>query len=241
MPAATLHTAAGAFIAGLATSLHCAGMCGPVACTLLTLKKNPGQDPQTPAALYHIGRILSYASLGALAGALGKWPLTRFTHSPLQILPWLLAIALLAIATGLTYKLPRPLAFKKWATRTRFKLATIPVKRGALALGLATPLLPCGPLYLMLGIALASGSALRGVEFMLAFTLGTIPLLWLAQHQIQFWNHRLTPAATIRLRRGLAFVGALLIFGRLWAQPADTNAAGDPTAPDVSSSLCHGT
>ena len=233
----TIHTAAGAFVAGLATSLHCAGMCGPIACSLMSLK-GEDEDPQTTAALYHIGRLVSYASLGALAGALGKWPLTGLTHSPAMVLPWLLAAVLIAMACGFTVKLPRPAFFKMWTARTRMKLCRIPAKRGALALGLATPLLPCGPLYLMLAIALASGSAMRGIEFMLAFALGTIPLLWLAQHQFHVWKHRLTPVTMSRVRRSLALVGAVLVVTRLWNQPATDAASG--AAPDANCPLCRG-
>ncbi len=233
-----INTAAGAFVAGLATSLHCAGMCGPVACSLMSLK---GQqtDPQTTAALYHVGRLISYASLGAVAGTLGRWPLTGLTHSPAMVLPWVLAGVLIIMALGGSVKLPRPAFLKKWSAHTRLALCRVPVKRGALALGLMTPLLPCGPLYLMLGIALISGSALRGVEFMLAFSLGTVPLLWLAQHQFHVWKHRLTPVNISRVRRGVALVGAVMVMARLWAQPPATpDNAGPPANADCI--LCHG-
>jgi sulfite exporter TauE/SafE len=63
----------------------------------------------------------------------------------------------------------------------------------AAALGFATPLLPCGPLYFILAAALLAGSALRGAEFMLAFGLGTVPLLWLAQSQFHRLQARLSP------------------------------------------------
>lgn len=232
-----VHTAAGAFVAGLATSLHCAGMCGPIACSLMSLK-GQDEDPQTTAALYHIGRLCSYATLGAVAGALGKWPLTGLTNSPAMVLPWLLAAVLLAMACGISIKLPKPQFFKLWTARTRLKLCRIPAKRGALALGLATPLLPCGPLYLMLAIALASGSALHGIEFMLAFALGTVPLLWLAQHQFLVWRHRLTPITMSRVRRSVALAGALLVVARLWNQ-APTDSASS-TAPTATCPLCHG-
>jgi sulfite exporter TauE/SafE len=228
-----IHTATGAFVAGLATSLHCAGMCGPVSCSLMSLKQQDA-DPQTAAVLYHLGRLLSYAGLGALAGALGRWPLMELTRSPVMVLPWLLAAVLLAMACGLSFKLPQPRSFKMWSARTRLRLCRIPAKQGAFTLGAVTPLLPCGPLYLMLAIALASGSALRGVEFMLAFALGTVPLLWLAQHQFRVWQHRLSHVNMARVRRGVALVGAVLVISRLWALPSPIS---DPTAPAV---LCHG-
>jgi len=232
----TINTAAGALVAGFATSLHCAGMCGPVACSLMALKDNP-QHQQQAAALYHAGRILSYTLIGVLAGACGRWPLEKVTSTPVMVLPWLLAGVLLCMSLGLHVKLPRPAFFKKWAARTRLKLCRIPVRRGAFALGLATPLLPCGPLYLMAGIALVSGSAVRGAEFMIAFCMGTIPLLWFAQHRFHLWKQQLSPVALNRVKRAVCFAGAAMLILRLWPAAA-AGAAGDSGNPEPSCPLC---
>ena len=97
--------------------------------------------------------------------------------------------------------------------------------------GLGTPLLPCGPLYAMFGIALLSGSAVRGVEFMLAFGLGTVPLLWLAQSQFHRFGHRLSPVGLMRLRRGVAFCAALVMVWRLRGTL--------PFVDDAAASCCH--
>lgn len=234
MPAIeTVNTAAGALAAGLATSLHCAGMCGPVACSLMALKDSR-EHQQQAAVLYHAGRILSYTAIGVLAGALGRWPLEQVTNTPVMILPWLLAAVLLFMALGLHVKLPRPAFLKKWSARTRLKLCRIPVRKGAFALGLATPLLPCGPLYLMAGIALVSGSALRGAEFMLAFCMGTIPLLWFAQHRFHIWKQQLSPVAMDRVKRVVCLAGAAMLMLRLWpatAAAAADNPDGKPAPP----------
>ena len=82
-------------------------------------------------------------------------------------------------------------------------------------MGLLTPFLPCGPLYLVFGAALLAGSAAKGAEFTLAFGLGTVPLLWLAQHQFHRIRAKLTPLAMSRLRRSLALVTALMLAWRL--------------------------
>ena len=226
----TVNTAAGALVAGFATSLHCAGMCGPIACSLMALKNSEAHQQQA-AVLYHTGRVLSYTAIGVLAGALGQWPLEKVTRTPVMVLPWLLAIVLLGMALGLHVKLPRPAFLKKWSARTRLKLCRIPVRRGALALGVATPLLPCGPLYLMSGIALVSGSAVRGAEFMLAFSLGTIPLLWFAQQRFHVWRHQLSPAAMARVRRAVCFAGAAMIMIRLWPATAHAMQGSPDPAP----------
>ncbi len=231
----TVNTAAGALAAGFATSLHCAGMCGPVACSLMGLKGSP-QHQQQAAVLYHAGRVLSYTLIGVLAGALGRWPLEKVTGTPVMVLPWLLTAVLLFMALGLHVKLPRPSFLKMWSARTRLKLCRIPVRRGALALGMATPLLPCGPLYLMAGIALVSGSAVRGAEFMLAFSMGTIPLLWFAQHRFHVWRQQLSPVAMDRVKRAVCLAGAVMLMMRLW--PATTATAAEAKATPPACPFC---
>lgn len=84
-------------------------------------------------------------------------------------------------------------------------------------MGLLTPFLPCGPLYLVFVAALSAGSAAKGAEALLAFGLGTVPLLWLAQHQFHRIRAKLSPMAMNRLRRGLAFVTAVMLAWRLHA------------------------
>lgn len=65
MELAAVNSPAAAFVAGLVTSLHCAGMCGPLACTL---KPAPGdrRDAATIATVYQLSRLVGYAALGGL-------------------------------------------------------------------------------------------------------------------------------------------------------------------------------
>ena len=98
----------------------------------------------------------------------------------------------------------------------RFRLGKLSPVRGGLALGALTPLLPCGPLYLLFGAALLTGSAARGAEFAFAFGLGTVPLLWLAQQQLRHLRKRVKPATLVRFQRSLAIAAACLIAFRLW-------------------------
>jgi sulfite exporter TauE/SafE len=233
-------TTAAALVAGLATSLHCAGMCGPIACGLGTLAKTEGER-LTAASLYHGTRLISYGIIGAVCGALGQQPLKWFFDSPAVLLPWVMVVVLLAMAFGLDKKVPRPLVFQRIAARARFKSMKLSTYGSASAMGLLTPFLPCGPLYLVFGAALLAGSAAKGAEFTLAFGLGTVPLLWLAQQQFHRIRAMLTPLAMGRLRRGLAFVTALMLAWRLHGTiPAEFY--GRPAAKPASEELpscCH--
>lgn len=214
-----VNTIAGAFVAGLLTSLHCVGMCGPLGCFLAGSGKNPTASGPgvslAPFGAYHAMRLLSYGSLGFAAGWVGQAPLRALAASPLVLLPWLLVLALILIGLGLDRKLPRPKFLMTWLFRSRLKLAQRPPMIGGGLLGLLTPLLPCGPLYIMVGLAAITGSAHAGAEFMVAFALGTIPLLWLTQAPLAYWRHRFNPQHLTRARATLAFLSAAVIAWRL--------------------------
>lgn len=209
-----INTTLGALVVGLVTSVHCVGMCGPIACGLAAMPANE-QERMFAATAYHGSRLASYAIIGAICGAVGQQPLQWVFHSPAVLLPWLLVFVYLMFAFGLEKKLPRPAALLKYAARWRFKTSRMTPIRSGLALGFLTPLLPCGPLYLLFGAALLSGSGARGAEFALAFGLGTVPLLWLAQTQLYRMRRNFTPQLMVRIQRGLALTAALVMMWRL--------------------------
>jgi sulfite exporter TauE/SafE len=216
MELASVSSPEAAFVAGLVTSLHCVGMCGPLACSVVPARRDQG-DAATAATAYHVCRLGSYLALGAAAGGLGRMPLSWMSTSALRWLPWLGVVFFVGLALRWDRRLPRiPLlgrAFMGVAQRLRGR----PPAVAAAALGLATPLLPCGPLYFLIGLALLSGSSMRGAEFMLAFGLGTVPLLWLAQTQLGRAQRWMSPAWAERIRTGLALAAAVVVAWRLRA------------------------
>ena len=86
-----IDTSAAAFLAGIVTSVHCVGMCGPLSCSWAISPKSGGFMRST--ALYHGGRLVSYGLVGALAGMIGTMPLSFFQHGAGIVLPWLLVVA----------------------------------------------------------------------------------------------------------------------------------------------------
>jgi len=213
-----INTPAIAFFAGALTSIHCVGMCGPIACSLTALKKNETSRIGAATA-YHGGRLISYTSIGAMLGAIGAKPLEYFHHSSMSFLPWVLVAIFIAIAFGLEKKIPRPAFLKKWTGRLRIKAMTVSASRGGLVMGLATPLLPCAPLYIFFAVCLATGNALSGAELALAFAIGTVPLLWISQLSMQQLQLRLSPKWIKGIQRCLALLAALLIANRLLFDP----------------------
>lgn len=207
-------TIAAALTLGLVTSVHCVAMCGPIACSVG--KVGQGETRNMLAYLgYHGGRLFSYAGIGALCGAIGQQPLRWIFDTPAVVLPWLLVGLFLITALGLWKKLPRPRFLDRWVARLRFHSFKLSAGRGALAMGLLTPLLPCGPLYLLFGGTLLAGSAMRGAEFALAFGMGTVPLLWLSQQGFSRLRAAMPALRFTQLQRGLAIVATLVMVWRL--------------------------
>jgi len=208
-----IDTSAAAFLAGLVTSLHCVGMCGPLTCSWAVSDK--GNAFMRSTAAYHTARLGSYAFVGALAGSLGAMPLSFFHHGAGLVLPWLLVLVFIAIGIGVDRWMPRIQILAKPLRRVQLAAFRLPGSARAAILGFATPLLPCGPLYMMFGLAMANGSAARGAEFAAAFGLGTLPLLVLAQTQLHRLTSKWPPGTMLRVQRGLAITAAIILAWRL--------------------------
>jgi uncharacterized protein len=210
----SIQTTFGALVAGLVTSVHCVGMCGPIACGLAAMPATE-KERLLAAMAYHFARLTAYAGIGATCGLIGKQPLLWFFNSPAVVLPWILVILFLFFAFGWEKRLPRPAALLQYAARWRFKTARLTPIRSGFAMGFFTPLLPCGPLYILFGASLMSGSGWRGAEFAFAFGIGTVPLLWLAQTQFHRFRRIFSALTMVKIQRSLALVAAMIMIWRL--------------------------
>lgn len=207
-----------AFVAGLVTSLHCAGMCGPIACYLAPAAGS-SQSFGTVAGLYHLGRLLSYTAVGAVAGGIGMVALgwvDIYQHSLSRFLPYLLVLFFLLVALRIDKWIPQPKGFGKVLAGARLRLQRMPRPVAGLGIGLLTPLLPCAPLYAIFGLALMTQSPVRGAEFLLLFGLGTLPLLYGVQAAYSRWQGAVSPLTISRLQRSVALVAAVILGLRLY-------------------------
>ncbi len=214
----TLELVIPALVLGLLGGGHCLGMCGGLM-GALTLAIPAQQRSRRLRLLlaYNLGRILSYATAGYLLGLAG-WALE---NSPLAMLLRVLA-ALLLIAMGLYlagwwHGLTRIEAIGRGLWRHLQPLASrlLPVSRlpQALLLGALWGWLPCGLVYSTLLWAASQGSALDSALLMLAFGLGTWPVLLasgLAAERL---------LGLLRQRGIRAAAGLLVILFGLWSLP----------------------
>lgn len=174
--------AAAALAAGLLGGVHCAGMCGGIVGALSAAARGPALPRQLA---FNGGRVASYVVAGSLAGALGAlarlsapafaMQLLLFAFANLLMLllglhiaGWGRALLRLEAVGNVLWRRLQPLARR---------LVPIDTAPRAAAAGALWGWVPCGLVYSMLALALASGDALSGAGVMLAFGLGTLPNL----------------------------------------------------------------
>jgi len=174
----------GAFLVGLLGGGHCAGMCGGiVGAVTMTLPKS---RPRIGFLLaYNAGRITSYTLVGVLAGVIGAssfflehvLPIERILYGLASVMLIVLGLYLAGIWHGVT-KLEKigSVIWKKLQPLSKRFLPVTTVSQ-AFLLGIIWGWLPCGLVYSVLVAALATGSPAQGGMLMLAFGLGTLPVL----------------------------------------------------------------
>ena len=169
------------FLASLLGGLHCVGMCGAFMALVI------GEGKPFAAQLgYHGGRLITYLSLGALAGALGKALNIAGTLAgiePIALSLSAIVITLMGVLTWLRLRgvQVRSIRGPKWvktitAAGYRFAMKRPPVQR-AMIVGLLTTLLPCGWLWTFLITAAGTANPAHSTLVMLVFWLGTLPAM----------------------------------------------------------------
>ncbi|MEZ6088640.1 MAG: sulfite exporter TauE/SafE family protein [Pirellulaceae bacterium] len=203
--------------ASLLGSMHCVGMCGPLAIWASGASENlPKRKVWSAGLLYHLGRLITYTLAGLLAGGIGS-----LVDLGGQALGYQLMAARLVggamIAVGL-YRLWSMLVPSRVNTaaapsriggllvRMRPYIFRLPLPGRALATGLLTTLLPCGWLYLFALVAAGTGSIVLGPVVMIAFWIGTVPALVALVAGTQLLSRRFTLAIP-------AFAALLLVVG----------------------------
>ncbi len=216
--------ALGVFGASLLGSVHCAAMCGGFAafCGGDAERAGHGGASRLTGQLgYHGGRLVAYATLGAVAGALGSGfdrvgrlaGVQRAAGYLAGALLVLWGLAMLAHALDVRFlRVPGRTGRSGVSDRAARVIGGVllhfrersPGVRASL-LGLLTGLIPCGWLYAFVVAAGGTGSAWRGAAFLVLFWAGTVPALVTVAMSMR--------RATGALGRRLPVVSALLVIG----------------------------
>ena len=201
-----------AFIFGLLGSLHCVGMCGPIA-FMLPVDRTNSLKKISQIATYHFGRLLAYSIIGFIFGSVGKSLYIFGLQQQLSITIGIVMIALVLIPykTLGKYNLSRPL--NRLISKIKSSLGQALKKKTAdtfLTIGFLNGFLPCGLVYMAVFGAVATGSLFNGSVYMILFGLGTIPLMTTAIYLGKFIN------STIKQRIQKAIPVFVIIIGILF-------------------------
>ncbi len=197
-----------AFFFGLISSLHCIGMCGPIAMMLPVERNNPSKKV-TQIVTYHLGRLTAYGTIGLIFGLVGKGFFMAGIQQKLSIAIGIVMILIIVIPEKklANYNFSKPI-FKAIATikSTLGKQFKNKSYQSLFTIGLLNGFLPCGMVYVALFGAIAMQSASFGVLYMLLFGLGTIPLM----SSVVYINSFLTVAVRNKIQRIIPYVGILI-------------------------------
>ena len=166
-----------AFFMGFFGSLHCVAMCGPL---MLAVPSAGGSKWRAVfnRVLYQVGRVITYGLLGFLIGLIGHagsikgWQQAITIGTGIVLIGMGLFNLLGAYIPALTRKQQQCMApivrlMGRWLHRPG----------GSLMVGMLNGLLPCGMVYMALAAALNADSLLNSAGFMVAFGMGTWPLM----------------------------------------------------------------
>lgn len=202
---------------GLGSSLHCAGMCGPIGCSLLSLgpEVESRQVLLLRVALMQLGRIAAYVLLGLAVGLVGARMLVTMDLTPIhQALQWAAASVVVWLGLGTAGLVPSlaiadrtlmPIA--QGVARLRLSLSGGGPELALLG-GMVWGITPCAMVYTALFNSLLTGDAADGALLMAAFGLGTIPAV--VASSLALYSARRVPRPG-RRAAGLLMVGAGLL------------------------------
>jgi sulfite exporter TauE/SafE len=160
-------------IFGLISTLHCAGMCGPLAFYIPSQVKG---DKRVFAVLYQIGRISIYILIGLMVYLLGM----SFSFFKLQqVLSIVMGSLMVVYVLWPLLKLPQIKLFSNLQGNILKKISNAigaNNKKSALGLGIMNGLLPCGAIYIAALYCASFSHVSDALIYMSLFGLGTMPV-----------------------------------------------------------------
>ena len=201
------------FVASFLGSLHCLGMCGPFALMAGSHARTPGQAI-LPTALYSGGRLMTYATLGGLAGWAGmafnlgtEW--TRWQQGATYLAGGvMILVGLVALLRQFGWSMGRGWGARYWSRALGPAQRWVAARSGpakAFLMGTLTTLMPCGWLYTFVLAAAGTAHPAWGTLLMVVFWAGTVPVM--AGLMLG------TGLVSVSLQRHIPWVTAVLVIG----------------------------
>ena len=170
-----------AFLMGLVGSVHCIGMCGPLAVVANRLGRN---QSALNAIMYNVSRIGVYIFLGVLFGSLGQVVIVNGFQKWLSIVLGsliLLSALLMLIRPQVNNYITGQFGFV-FKLLGKFNRPGSSGHRNVFMLGVINGFLPCGLVYMAVAGSLIQTTLINSALYMLIFGLGTLPIMFSLSH-----------------------------------------------------------
>ncbi len=168
-----------AFLLGLAGSLHCVGMCGPLTLAL-PIARSTRNTMWAIGSIFHLGRILTYVLLGVIFGLLGQVIEVAGFQKYFSIFGGILILLLVFFSYHwkILWLENINLQLQNSIKNGINRILRHNRKGGYFLIGMLNGLIPCGLVYTAIALAVASSAPILGMASMFFFGLGTVPLLF---------------------------------------------------------------
>ena len=181
------------FLIGLVGSLHCIGMCGPIAIAIPVFSESKFIVMLGRVA-YNFGRIATYTLLGALFGLFGNRLVLFGLQQNLSIIIGVLIVVYILLPGKAKAYITNSYISRKINEAFRSLFGSLLSKKSnspLFVIGMLNGLLPCGLVYMGIAGATASGSFYSGAAFMAMFGLGTFPIMLATSFAGKFINQNI--------------------------------------------------
>ena len=186
---------------GLLSSLHCIGMCGPIALSL-PVHRFFGWERFTRIFSYHAGRIITYSTLGFLFGWFGRGLHVAGLQQWVSIVSGIL-ILLFLVQEYIFRATVFPLFMQRFRSFTQVAMGRLlkgKTPQDLLLMGMINGLLPCAMIYIAVAGSLNGGTVFLSTSFMFMYGLGTVPAMLMLnvaggfiQTDLRFYIRKATP------------------------------------------------
>ncbi len=220
--------------------LHCSLMCGPIATATMGRSQNKSER-KWRFLQYQFGRSIAYAGAGFAAASVGH----VIRPSPLAVAVFLAMVVTLVLVQLFQITVP---TFKSSFTTNLYGQLARPFRRmgrfQSFGLGLLTPLIPCGQLWMVLGFSALSTSGIEGAGLAFAFSVFSAPGVYgfsFLKERILALSLRQPQLVKVGLRSALVFILALsaVKYSTLIARTNQAEAKGSSLTVPEAGPVCH--
>lgn len=202
-----------AFAIGAVGSLHCLGMCGPIVLVLPGDARERGRF-LLGRLLYNLGRAVTYAFMGAVAGMLGQGIAMAGFQQWLGIVAGGLMILSVIIPASVLRRVLPAGRYDRMLDALKRRMGALlgnASTRSLFTIGLLNGFLPCGLVYMALAGSLVMGSVAGGALYMLLFGLGTLPVMLVASYASGWITGEARKRITRLIPVGVFVLGVLFV------------------------------